>query len=78
MTKLWGGHDIAARSCCDLDIHSSDPNLAGNTLSQYGDHFCEIVLKSDLKYQSYGPNMNIVYIATYACTKFNEPSFNSF
>jgi len=26
-------------------------------LSQYGDHFCEIVLKSDHKYQSYGPNM---------------------
>jgi len=68
-------------------------------LSQYGDHFCEIVLKSDLKYQSYGPNMillqghavtltfkvetqilrlHIVHIATYACTKFHAPSFNSF
>jgi len=68
-------------------------------LSQYGDHFCEIVLKSDLKNQSYGPNMillqghamtltfkvatqtlrvHIVHIATYACTKFHAPSFNSF
>jgi len=26
-------------------------------LSQYGDQFCEIVLKSDLKDQSYRPNM---------------------
>jgi hypothetical protein len=25
-----------------------------DTWSQYGDHFCEIVLKSDFKYRSYG------------------------
>jgi hypothetical protein len=25
--------------------------------SQYGDHFCEIVVKSDFKEPSYGPDM---------------------
>jgi hypothetical protein len=47
--KLWTGHDFAARSCCDLDLQGSDPNVVRYTSSQYGDHFCEIVLKSDFK-----------------------------
>ena len=49
ITKLWAGHDYAARSCCDLDLQGSDPNLARDKSSQYGDHCCEIVVKSDLK-----------------------------
>jgi len=53
ITKLWAGHDFDARSCCDLDLQGSDPNDARYMSSQYGDHFCEIVLKSDFK-QSYG------------------------
>ena len=28
--------------------------------SQYGDHFCEIVLKSDFKKQYYGPDTNLL------------------
>jgi len=96
---LWGGHDFAARSFCDLDLHINDPNLARNTWSQCFDYFCEIVLKSNLKYRSYGLDnillqghavtltfkvatqflrVHIVHIATYACTKFHAPSFNSF
>jgi len=27
-----------------------------DTSSQYGDHFCETVLKADFKQQSYGPD----------------------
>jgi len=41
-------------SCCDLDLQSSDPHVMGNTSSQYGDHFGEIVVKSDFKLPSYG------------------------
>jgi len=47
--KLWAGHDFAARSCCDLDLQGRDPNFARDTLSQYDDHFGDIVLKSDFK-----------------------------
>jgi len=47
--KLRVGHDFAAWSCCDLDLQGSNPNLARDMSSQYGDHFCEIVLKSDFK-----------------------------
>jgi hypothetical protein len=49
ITKLWAGHDFAARSCCDFDLQGSNPNVASDTSSQYGDHFCDIVLKSDFK-----------------------------
>ena len=49
MTKLWAKHDFAERSCCDLDLQGSSQNVAHDTLSQYGDHFCEIVSKSDYK-----------------------------
>jgi len=45
ITKLWARHDFAAKSCCDLDLQGSEPILARDTLSQYGDHFCERVLK---------------------------------
>jgi len=27
ITKLWAGHNFAARSCCDLKLQGSDPNL---------------------------------------------------
>jgi hypothetical protein len=47
--KLWTGHDFAARSCRDLDLQGSDPNITPDNLSQYGDHFCEIVVKFDFK-----------------------------
>jgi len=47
--KLWAGHHYAARSCLDIDLQGSDPNVVRDTSSQYGDHFCEIVLKSDFK-----------------------------
>jgi len=40
---------FAARSCCDLDLQGSDPNVACNTASQYGDHFCEIDSKIRLQ-----------------------------
>ena len=26
--KLWAGHDFASRSCGDLDLQGSDPNVA--------------------------------------------------
>jgi len=53
---LWTGLDFAARSCCDLDLQGSDPIGARHTWPQYGDHFCEIVSKSDFKKQSYRPD----------------------
>jgi len=40
---------FAARSCCDLDLQGSDLNFVYDTASQYGDHFCAIVLKWDFK-----------------------------
>ena len=57
--KFWAGHDFAARSCCDLHIQGSEPNFVRDTSSQYGDHFCDIVLKSDFKKQSNGTDMNL-------------------
>jgi len=56
ITKLWTGNDFAARSCCDLDLKGSDPNVAHDMFSQYGDHSCEIVVKFDFKSQSNGPD----------------------
>jgi hypothetical protein len=47
--KLEHRHDFAARLCRDLDLKGSDPNVARDTLSHYGDHICEIVVKSDFK-----------------------------
>ena len=41
-------------SCCDLDLQGSDPNFRRNMSSQYGDHFREIVLKSDLNNEVMG------------------------
>jgi len=49
ITKLWARHDFAAMSCGDIDLQGRDPNLAFDTSSHYEDHFCEIVLKSNLK-----------------------------
>jgi len=42
--QIMGRTRFCCKVCCDLDLHSSDQNLARNKLSQYGDHFCEIVL----------------------------------
>jgi len=38
-------------------VLSKDPNngQGSDTSSQYGDHFCQILVKSDFKLQSYGP-----------------------
>ena len=41
-------------SCCDLGLKGSNPNVARDALSQYGDHSREIVVKIDFKSQSYG------------------------
>jgi len=60
ITKLWAGHDFAARSCCDLDLQGSDPNVARDTSSQYGDHFCEIFSKADFKKQCYGSDTTLL------------------
>ena len=40
---LLQGHAVT------LTLKGSDPNLACDKSSQYGDHFCEKVLKSDFK-----------------------------
>jgi len=42
-------------SCCDLGLQGINPDVARDTLSQYCDHFCEIVVNIDFKSQSYGP-----------------------
>jgi hypothetical protein len=42
-------HSLKTRSSCDLDLQGSDPNVAHDTSSQYGNHFSEIVVKSDFK-----------------------------
>ena len=52
---FWTRHNFDARSCCDLGLHGSNPNVARDTLSQYGDHSCKIVVKFDFKSQSYVP-----------------------
>ena len=57
MTKLWAWHLFAARSCCDLDLQSSDPINVRDMSSQYGDHVCKIVLISNFKKTSYGADM---------------------
>jgi len=54
--KLWSRHNYAERSCCDLDLQGSDPNVACDTLSQYDDHLCIFFVKSDFKKKSYGPD----------------------
>jgi len=56
VTKLWVGHDFAARSYCVLDLQGSNTNIAHDMLFQYGDDFCEIVWKSDFKKRSYWPD----------------------
>ena len=41
---LWAGHEFAARSRCDLDLQGRDPNVARDTSSQHGGHFCKKIL----------------------------------
>jgi len=67
ITKLWAGHNFAARSCCDFDLHGSEPN-ARDTSSQYGDHFCEIFSKFDFKLQSNGSDMILLQGRTVTLT----------
>jgi len=43
------GHEFTVRSCCDLDLQGSSQNVACDKSSQYVDHFCEIVSKSNFK-----------------------------
>ena len=52
---FWARDDFDARSCCDLGLHSRNPNVARDMLSQYGDYSCEISVKFDFKSQSYVP-----------------------
>ena len=56
ITQLWADYDFAARSCCELDLQGSDQTVGHDMSSHYGDHFCEIVVKSDFKYESYEPD----------------------
>ena len=42
ITKFWARHDFAARSCCSIGLQGSNHKVARDTLSQYGDHSCEI------------------------------------
>jgi len=51
------------RFCC---LQGSNPNVARDTLSKYGDQSCEIVVKSDFKSQSYGPDT--ILLLGYAVT----------
>jgi len=41
-TNLLQGHDVTL-------TFGSEPNIARDALSQYGDQYCEIVVKSDFK-----------------------------
>ena len=43
-------------SYCDLDLQGSDPNVARDLSSKYGDHLCDKILKSDFKKRIYGPD----------------------
>ena len=47
--KWWARHNFASMSCCDLDLQCSDPNIALDMSPQYGNHFCEKVVKPDFK-----------------------------
>ena len=49
MSKFWDGHNFAARSCCTLDLQGSDQIVKRDMSSEYGDHLCEIIVKSDFK-----------------------------
>ena len=49
ITKVWAGNDFAAMSCCDLHLQGIDTKVVCDISSQYGDHFCERVLRSDFK-----------------------------
>jgi len=49
ITNLWAGHGFAARSCCDHELQGSNQNVTRDMSSEYGDHFCEIVVKSVFK-----------------------------
>ena len=40
---------FGARLCCDIDLQGSDQNVNCDTASQYGNHFSEIVVKSDFE-----------------------------
>ena len=46
---LWAGHEFAVRSHYDLDLQGKYPNVARDTSSQHGGHFCKIASKSDFK-----------------------------
>jgi len=55
ITRSWGGNNFHERSCCDLDLQGSDPNVARDTSCQYCDQLCKMIVKSDFELQSYGP-----------------------
>jgi len=65
ITKFWARHDFATRSCCDLGLQGSNQYVARDTLSQYGDHSCEIVVIFDFK-SSYG--LKIILLKGYTVT----------
>ena len=49
ITKLWARHNLLQNLLLWPWPSREQLKFACNTSSQYGDHFCEIVLKSDLK-----------------------------
>ena len=57
-----------------------DPNVVRDTSSQYGDNFCEIVVKSDFKLSSYGADTillqgHAVTLTFKVATQIYVPSF---
>ena len=53
-SKYW----LSSNDHCDLDLCYGDMVLARDTSSFHVDHFCQIILKSDHAYQSYGFDTN--------------------
>ena len=87
MTELLVGHDFSARAYCDLDLQGSDQIVARDTSSQYCDHFCEIVKKSDPKFQSFWPDTTLLQgravtltfrVGTHICARHVDSTWWSF
>jgi len=47
--KVMGRTRFCFKVMCDLDFQGRDPNVARDTSSHYGDHFCATIWRSDFK-----------------------------
>jgi len=54
--KLIYGHFWPLNSKCDLDLGDIDVILSRDTLSNYGEQMCQMILKSHNERHSYGPD----------------------